>query len=196
MSKSKMKTIIQQKPIPKAHAVDKHQLSVTLDIGYSLSFMLIVSGAICLFFTDSLHKFLPLILATLMVCLGIFDIIHGFRTGEYKERETKLTSNGFMLLILGIVIFFYKSDSYTIIGAIWGTIGLIKGSEELNKAICSISSKSPFIQELLSAVIEFTLGILLLAEPNGNLHHHIILLGLQSIVTGWQYMCNTKRKGF
>ena len=185
IKKCSSKKIIENKPIPKAHF---HEISLSAEVGYGLSVLIIISGIICIFFTDSLHKILPFLIATLMICLGTFDIIQGFRTGEYKSPETKLTSNGFMFLILGIVIFCYKTSSYTIIGAIWGTVGLIRGSEKLNTAICYISRKSPYIVELLSALIEFVLGILLLSEPSNNLHHHIVLLGMEAIVTGLHYI--------
>jgi len=183
-----LEEIVKRKHVHKAQTIEKHKLSHDSEIGYGLAISLIISGLVCVLFADHLHKLLPFGVAVVVICLGIFDIIHGFRTGEYKQQETKLTSNGIMFLILGIVIFCYKAESYTIIGAIWGTIGLIKGTEELNKTICYIANKEPFVKELLNAAVEITLGILLLLEPDGNLHHHIVLLGLESMVTGWEYI--------
>lgn len=191
--KEHIKKILEKRPLPKAHSAEKERISLSAEISCILASLLMVVGIICVFYTEHFQKLLPILLGSIMMTLGIFDIIRGVKTGEYKKRETKLTSNGVVNLILGIVILYRQSDSYIIIGVIWGTLGLIKGSEELNKAICSMSEKSPFIKEMIGAVVELILGLLMLIEPIANLHHHIILLGLELIVTGWKHICRIRK---
>ena len=188
MKKEKVKSFMEKVPLPKSHAAEKHTFAIAAEISCVIAFLLIILGCICVFFTDRFYEKLPLLLGEVMVALGTVDVIRGFCTGEYKKKETKLTSNGIVNLLVGIVMLRLKSDSYILIGAIWGTLGLLKGSEELNKAICAIAGKEPFVRELLSAVIELVLGILLLLEPDGNLHHHIVILGLELIVHGVRYI--------
>ncbi len=193
MRKEKVKNIMENGPLPKAHSSERHSFPITSEISCGLALLMVVLGIICVFFTDLFYEKLPFFLGEIMIALGTIDTIRGIRIKEYKKRETKLTSNGIVYFLLGIVILYFKSNSYMIIGAIWGTLGLLKGSEVLNKAICAIAEKEHFLKELVEAVVELVLGILLLLEPDGNLHHHIMILGLELIITGWRHIRKTIR---
>lgn len=191
--KKQIKEIIKHRPIPKAKSHDKHHIPRSTEIAYILGGLLILVGIVCLFLTHQLYHYLPIVLSVILVAMGIVDIIRGFHTGEYKRRDTKLTSDGFVLILIGVIMLCFQDKSYMMIGAIWGTIGLLQGSEALNKTICSIADKTPFVRELLTAVVELTLAILLLLEPGGDLHHHLILLGLELVETGILYIIAVHR---
>lgn len=68
-----------------------------------------------------------------------FSLIHrrfwcrgGLRTQEYKDAGTKLLANGIVYVILGLVILYHRNESEHIIGALWGILGVLKGSEALH----------------------------------------------------------------
>lgn len=186
------KDFLHKAPAPKAHLAALPYLSISTRACQILSIGFGLVGILCLFFTDLIHHGLPYILGTAMLLLGVLDIFRGILTEEYKNYETKLTANGIVFLILGLVILFNRHNVDNLIGAIWGTLGLLKGAEELNEAICSLAHKEKFISKTLRAAIELALGILLLMDPAANIHHHLFILGLELIATAWEIWRKSK----
>ena len=186
------KDFLHKVPAPKAHLASLPYLSVSTRACQFLSVGFGIVGFLCLFFTDQIHHGLPYILGTAMLLLGLLDIFRGILTEEYKKHETKLTANGIVFVVLGLVILFNRHNIDNLIGAIWGTLGLLKGAEELNEAICSMAHKEKFISKTLRAAVELVLGILLLMDPAANFHHHLFILGLELITTGWEIWRDSK----
>ena len=109
------------------------------------------------------------------------------------RRHTKLTSQGIVTALLGIVILFHHQNADQIVGAIWGVIGLGKGSETLNIAICKCAEKKPFTWKMIHGIIDLVLGILLLLDPLTAVEHHLIILGLELVAVGMQAVTDTKK---
>lgn len=133
-----------------------------------------------------MYRALPYIVGIFLNILGFCSLARGILTGEYRDPETKLTSNGVVYLVLGAVILWHHANADTMIGSIWGILGLIKGSEVLNEAICGMAARKPFAGKMIQAAIEVALGILLLVKPAESVHHHVFLLGLELVIVGWQ----------
>lgn len=168
----------------KSHTASKSKLSLSKSTRKFLAIAFAITGFVCLLFTDKMYNALPYILGIMMCALGVIDTLRGVYTEEFRKRETKLTANGIVVLLLGIVILWKRTNADNLIGAIWGTIGLLKGSEELNAAIYSCARKERFIGKSIRALIELILGFLLLIDPVSNIQHHLTILGLELIVAG------------
>ena len=174
-------------PVPKAYNGPRRHFT-NLKAGRIFAALLILSGMICLLFTEQVYFALPYILGVSMAAIGINHMIRGICTEEFRNIETKLTANGIVYLILGGVILYHHGNADDVIGSIWGILGLIKGSEVLNKAIYHCAAKEPFIAKGIEAVIELWLGILLLLDPSSAVQHHVFILGLELAIVGWQLL--------
>lgn len=156
--------------------------------------MLILEGIACMLFTSLVHRLFPIFLGILMQAIGICQICRGIVTGEYRRSDTKLTSTGIIMVILGGVILYHHHDADSIIGAIWGMIGLAKGSETLNLAIHDCCARKSFARKMVHGAIELILGILLLIDPDEAVRHHVFILGIELCAIGIQAVLETKRE--
>lgn len=186
----RFKEHLKKAPVPRAHKFQHHPIA-SFPAARILSVLLAVSGALCILFWEHVYSIFPYILGTIMATTGAFDLYRGIVTQEYKRIETKLTSSGIVMLILGIVILIPKENADSIIGSIWGAIGLFKGTEELNIAIYHGCSNQLFVRETVHAVIELLLAVVLLLAPMDTVKHHILFLGLELI---WSSIHLTKER--
>ena len=191
-TKKEMNELLQKAPVPKARNHSRHRFT-SIRAARIFAAAQAVLGAACMLFTQQIHALLPYILGSVMALSGICDIYRGIVTGEFRRSDTKLTSHGISILLLGWVILYSREHADSIIGAIWGIIGLTKGTETLNRAICKGSAKEPFAGELIHGSIELVLGILLLADPLTAVGHHLFLLGIELIAVGIQAVKEAKK---
>ena len=147
--------------------------------------VLMLSGGACILMTETVYHALPFILGIGMMAIGGAHTLCGLWAREYESRETKLTANGIVYMALGLVILAHSADADSVIGGIWGVLGLMKGSEALNGALYHASRREPFAALGMQAIIETALGFLLLLNPSA-VQHHVLLLGLELLAVGWQ----------
>lgn len=185
-----LKEHLEKAPVPRAHKPQHHHIAGS-PAAQILSVLLGVSGALCILFWDQVYSIFPYILGTIMAATGALDLYRGIVTREYRQIETKLTSNGIVMLLLGIVVLIPKENADSIVGSIWGAIGLFKGTEELNVAIHHGCTNQPFVRETVHAVIELLLAVVLLLAPMDTVRHHILFLGLELI---WSSIHLTKER--
>lgn len=186
-SREEVRSIIENAPAARAYNKKPHHFS-NQTIGRIFASLLILSGAACLLLTRQVYRVLPYILGGAMAVIGINHVACGLWTKEYQSSETKLTANGIVYFFLGAVILYHHADADAVIGSIWGVLGLMKGSEALNTALYSLSQKKPFAAKAIHAVIELSLGFLLLTDPSSAVAHHVFLLGLELALVGWQIL--------
>jgi len=164
-----------------------------------ISLLMAAFGVCCILFTEHIYHILPFILGGAMCILGILEVWIGWRTKEYQEEETKLTSNGIIFVILGCVILWNYANADFIIGAIWGILSLEKGSEELNQVFHRMIRKTPYTMKLIHCCIELLLGFVLLLDPAATIRHHVFILGIEVFIVSLQIMKeirNSDRKNF
>lgn len=190
-AKSRIHKLVETAPVPKAHG---HMRHIFTNVQAAIFFAVVqtILGIACILFTEQIHHVFPIVLGIFMVTLGICDILRSIVTKEYRQKETKLISHGIVVWILGFVILFHHQNADQIIGAIWGVIGLYKGSEALNTAIFHRCAKLPFIRSFLHGLIDILLGITLLVDPMTAVEHHVFILGIELIVLGVQSVVETK----
>lgn len=190
-SKEEIQSIISSVPTSRAfQKVPLHTANTAAVRLYAV--LLLLSGAACVLLTQQVYHALPYILGVGMMVIGANHTVCGLWTKEYQNRETKLTANGIVYVALGLVILCHHADADAVIGSIWGVLGLMKGSEALNKSLYSLSQKEPFLASGIQAVIEVVLGFLLLIDPSSAVQHHVLLLGLELMMVGWQTLRESK----
>lgn len=180
-------------PIPRSHTanVQKRELS-SVKSGIFAATIFIVAGLLFLLMTEEIYNLFPYTVGAFFLVVGGFDVFRGIRTKEYKITETKLLANGIVYLLLGAVILYHRHESEYIIGALWGVLGIIKGSEALNTALHQMYMRVRFWKELLRAAIEMLLGVLLLIDAKATLKHHVFILGIEMLLVGWRILQDAK----
>jgi len=192
-AKSNIHKLAETAPLPKAHGHIHHSFT-TVQSAIFFAVVQTILGIACILFTEQIHHVFPIILGIFMTTLGICDILRSIVTKEYRQKETKLISHGIVVLILGLVILFHRQNADQIIGAIWGLIGLYKGSEALNTAIFQRCAKLPFIRSILHGLIDILLGVALLIDPMTAVTHHLFILGIELIFLSIQSVVETKKQ--
>lgn len=144
-----------------------------------------VLGALCLFWVDLIYKLLPYIMGGLMAGTGVLAIAGAVLSKEYLKPETKLSSSGILVFVIGIAIIVRGGQADGLIGVAWGILGLIQGSESLNVAIYNLAHRKKWPADMLQAVVQITLALLLLVDPASKLYPHMRILGLEMLSMGF-----------
>lgn len=77
---------------------------VMRNTGYGIVVVMCVLGVLCLFFVDFIYKLLPYIMGGFMIGAGGLAIAGSVISKEYRKLETKLSSSGILVLVIGIAI--------------------------------------------------------------------------------------------
>lgn len=156
--------------------------------GYCIVFITGALGSVCLLFVDLIYKLLPYLMGGFMVGTGVLAIIGAVVSKEYLKLETKLSSSGILVLVIGIAIMVRGTKADGLIGVAWGILGLIQGSESLNVAIYNLAHKKKWIVDMLQAAVQITLAMLLLVDPVSKLYPHMRILGLELLAMGFHIL--------
>lgn len=191
-TKKEIHELMQKAPVPQARG-RKHQHFTSICAAKIFAVLQTSLGVLCMLFTEQIHSLFPFALGLLMTATGICDIYRGVVTQEFRQAETKLTARGIVTLILGCVIVYHHRESDPIIGAIWGSIGIMKGTETLNLAIYKYSAGISYIGKMVHGGVELLLGILLLLDPLTAVEHHLFILGIELVAVGIQAVKETKQ---
>lgn len=154
-------------------------------VGYGVVFVMGILGLQCLFFVDFIYGLLPYIMGGFMAGIGALAIAGAVLSKEYLRLDTKLFSCGILVLVVGIAIMARGGQAEGLIGVAWGIFGLIQGSESLNIAIYNLAHKKKWPADMLQAIVQITLALLLLVDPVSKLYPHMRLLGLELIAMGF-----------
>ena len=191
-TKEAVQEIIRSVPAARAYGPHHHHRTADTVLGRVWAVLLMVLGAGCILLARQVYRALPFLLGAGMVLVGTSHMAYGLWTREYRWKETKLTANGIVYLILGLVILFHHANADAVIGSIWGVLGLMKGSEALNAALYRFSRREPWAALAMQAAVELVLGFLLLIDPSSAVRHHVPLLGVELAVIGWQSLRESK----
>lgn len=154
-------------------------------VGYGVVLIMDVLGILCLFWVDFIYKLLPYIMGGLMAATGVLAIVGAVLNKEYLKLETKLSSSGVLVLVVGIAIIVRGGRADGLIGVSWGILGLIQGSESLNVGIYNMAHKNKWLVDMLQAAVQITLALMLLVDPASKLYPHMQILGLELLAMGF-----------
>lgn len=154
-----------------------------LTLEYIVSFLLPLTGLACLFFSEYITSVLPWVLGISMLLLGGIRIL--FASLRILHGKPKVFSMGinFIFVVLGLLFLLQGESSMTLIGVLWGLIGVWKSALSFQRAAEAIHDQRRYVPDLLLSLFRLALGLLLLLEPEGeSISHHIIILGLDILV--------------
>lgn len=160
-------------------------MPVSRRIGYGLIGIMCLIGVQCLFFVDFIYGLLPYLMGGFMAGAGVLAMIDSILTGEYRKLDTKLSSSGILMLVVGVAIIVRGSAADGLIGVAWGIFGLIQGSESLNVAIYNLANRKKWGMDMLQAVVQIMPALLLLVDPVAKLYPHMQILGLELLAMGF-----------
>lgn len=154
--------------------------------------LLLTIGTLLIVFHEKISHILPYIIGGLTILISIGFLKDSFQSEELKKSETKKMATGLVMFIMAIIIIINKTDSINLIAVIWGMFGLIKGIDELSDAIYKHSQNKKYLIELIHAVIEISLAVLLIYNPFEKISEHIIILGIEYVMLSLQIIINPK----
>ena len=137
-------------------------------IGYGLVGIMCLLGIQCLFLVDFLYGILPYLMGGFLAGVGVLAVTGSILAKEYRRLDTKLSSSGLLMLVVGIAIIVRGNEADGLIGVAWGIFGLIQGSESLNVAIYNLANKKRWGMDMLQAAVQIALALLLLVDPVGK----------------------------
>lgn len=156
--------------------------------GYIIVLIMWALGIQCLFLVDFTYRLLPYIMGGAMAGAGVLAIVGSVLSKEYLKLDTKLLSSGILVLVIGIAIIVCGEQADGLMGVSWGILGLIQGSESLNVAIYNLAHRKKWPADMLQAVVQIVLALLLLVDPASKLYPHMQILGLELLAMGFHIL--------
>lgn len=152
----------------------------------------ILLGICCIFLSGSINTYLPYLVGALMLVFSCAGLVVCIKRKEYKTLETKATATAIIGIVISIVIILQGENSISLIGIVWGLIGLKKGISGINVSLYNHSHGKKYRLELLHASAEILLAIVLILNPFEKIEIHIIILGFEMILNTMKYMFKDK----
>ena len=124
-----------------------------------------------------------ILVGSLMVMLGLEDILYKYFTKELTRDVSKLTCN-FLMIALGIVCFFLGTDNHFVsLCVIWATWLILRESWEIEETILHYNSKVMIVLSIIESITVIVLSIMFIFEPVIKIVHlHVIILGFELII--------------
>ena len=147
----------------------------------SIAFLLL--GALCILFPAHVAGVLPFLLGGIMLIAGV---MHGgayLRNKRFLEGESQGLGPDVVLVVMGVAFLCAGSEAIGLMGVVWGIIGLRKVSETIDQVLRQMYQHQPAILLIVEAVIRIILALALLFAPFEKFVPHIVLLGLELILT-------------
>lgn len=165
----------------------KHRLlipPVLLRLDHLLETVVFPVTGITLFFLGShITAVVGYLVGGAMVLFGALMMGHALYRKEYRSRETHNTAVALCLLICGAVVLVRRDDCLSMLGTIWGILGIYFGVEDLTELFYRISHRERFLFLAIETAADLVLSVLLLLHPADHFATHMHLLGIQLIVT-------------
>lgn len=146
-------------------------------------FIFPIVGIICILWADHVVRVLPYLLGSAMVIDGSLIGINSLQDKHFLNHDSEELVYGIVMLIMGVAFIIQGVNSLGPIGTTWAIIGIRKASKSLNQAIQQIYMKKKFVTPFIAFLIRITLALLLLFDSLEKLSTHIVILGLELVVT-------------
>ncbi len=139
-------------------------------------YVFVTIGIILILFPDVLTDLAPYIIGITLIIYSVINIITCIRNPDSDTRLGDAIIKG----ILGLIILFKEEKSITIIGIIWAMESFYEVAEEIDNFR---KNKKFHIISLLSMIISIILAAALIMDPFEHFTVHVIVLGIEMIVT-------------
>ena len=147
-------------------------------------FLILLVGIVCIAFPDAVYVMLPFVFGTLLLVEGLIRLIEGIKKRDYAFLEGNDLEQGAIVLAVGIGILIYQDEALFLVGGFWGLWGLMNAAKSLNVGMYHLYHKKPAGIVLLKGIIEAIISFILIFDPVTNMHHHILILGIELIFEG------------
>lgn len=147
----------------------------------SAAFLLV--GALCIFFPSHVAGVLPFLLGGIMLIAGV---VHGaayLRDKRFLEDESQGIGPDIILAVMGVAFLCAGSEAVGLMGVVWGIIGLRKAAGTIDQALRRMYQHQKALLLAVEAAIRIVLALALLFDPFEKFSSHIVLLGLELILT-------------
>ena len=150
--------------------------------------MFVLIGLVNIICASKLTNILPLIIGSAMILAALIALIYNITKKEYKTLDTMKIPKNAVSIILGISILFKGNNAIPFISIIWGISGLKKGTKGLDVALYNKVQGKKFFWELIHAIFELVLSILLIYNPFEKITEHLVLLGVEMVINSLKYL--------
>ena len=127
-------------------------------------------GILVMIFYKTLYRYVNDIVGTVMIVYGIEEI-----------------TSGSILIVLGLVelVLLKGEKNFESACVIWAVWAILREGKELSEVIRKITKKHPFVINAAESIVSLVLSVLLILEPKGHAHVHLILLGIELVSKVW-----------
>ncbi len=136
----------------------------------------VIIGIILILFPDVLTELAPYIIG---ITLIVYSVINIFTYIGKPDSDIRL-GDTIIKGILGFIILYREEKSITIIGIIWAMESFYEVAEEIDNYR---KNKKFHLISLLSMIISIILATTLIINPFNHFTTHVIVLGIEMIVT-------------
>lgn len=143
----------------------------------------IILGIINIIFAGRLREKLPVLIGIASIVIASVSLTRDIKEKEYARLDTMRIPRDLVAIILGIIILLKKENAIPFIAIVWGISGLKRGCKGLNIAVYNKVHKKAFALELIHSTLEILLAILLIFNPFEKLEKHLVLLGIEMIIS-------------
>ncbi len=181
-----MEDFLEQKNKEQEQSKNKDKKKILIEKLNTL--ILILIGFLNIVYANKLTSILPIIIGTMMILTSGITLIYNIWQKEYQSLETMKIPENIVTIILGISILFKGNNAIPFISIIWGISGLRKGTKGLDVALYNKVHKNKFLGELLHAIFEIVISILLIYNPFEKITEHLVLLGIEMIINSIKFI--------
>ncbi len=146
--------------------------------------LLIFNGAVCLLFQDHVYNLLPTLCGVILLMEGVLKFMEGIKVKSYRKLEENQMETSLMLFIVGLGVLWEQQNALFTVGIFWGLWGMVKAIHSLNHGLYHYHHDKPYLASIAKAIVECVLSTLLIFDPFHNIHHHILILGVELIFEG------------
>lgn len=147
------------------------------------SFIFPVIGIICILWAGHIAWALPYLLGSAMAMVGVLMEIIYFKDRRFLDQNSEELVYGIVMLIMGLAFIFQGANALGPIGTTWAIIGIRKAAKSLNQAVQQIYMKKHFAVPAIEFLIRIMLALVLLFDPYEKFSTHIMILGLEILVS-------------
>lgn len=146
-------------------------------------------GLICILFAETISLNLGVILGLILLIGAILSFINFFISKPYLVGLYGGLMQSFAILFASILCFIFAQQAFRFITVVIGIIALISGLTNFVVAIINAWMKEHCLWDILDAICQSVLGILLISNAQGLIYTIIIVFGIYLLVKAIIQIC-------
>ncbi len=146
--------------------------------------LFILAGIWFILDPKEITEILPFVIGTVILFVGIEQIIYSIGTREYTLLPGFRLTQGIISTLLGIVFIMKQDFSLIVLGLILGVWAIIVGSIKLNVALQEKTLQLSWGWDLILGLFQIIFGFILIFHPFAGISTWILVVGVYFIVIG------------